>query len=188
MASVTGICNRALQRLGAARIADIADNTNKSARACNAAYEAVRDALLRKHPWSFAIKRAQLAADTSAPVYGYANAFPWPADALRILKDKDKPHLDWQFEGRRIVTNQSAPLEIRYIAQITDPNSMDVLFREALSCELADAICEEITGSAKKKQIVMQDSRELVNEAKATNAIERVSDPIPDDTWVTSRA
>src|SRR4030065_1230484 len=64
MASETGICNRALQIVGATRIGSLAD-TSKSARECTVAYEISRDALLRSHPWGFAIARAQLAADAT---------------------------------------------------------------------------------------------------------------------------
>ena len=186
MASVNGIANRALQRLGAARISDITDATNKSARACNAAYEPTRLMLLRQHPWSFSIKRAQLAASITAPPFDYVNYFPWPTDALRILPPTEYG-LDWQMEGRNIVTNFVAPLNVRYVADVVDPNAMDSLFREVLSAQIAYDICDEITQSNTKKQLMRDDRDLLIATAKNTNAIEKLSDEIPDDTWLTVR-
>lgn len=189
MASEVDICNRALQKLGAERIQSLAQD-HRNARACAAAYESVRDAELRAHPWSFSVKRAQLAADSDAPSFGRANAFQLPADCLRLLSPYPEDNLnslDWQIEGRAIYTDDDAPLEIRYVAQITDPNVMDVLFREALAAKLALELCEELTQSNTKKQLLKQDYKEAILEARRTNAIERVSAEPPEDTWITVR-
>jgi hypothetical protein len=190
MASEVGICNRALQRVGAARITSLADD-NKNARACNAAYESLRDAALRSHPWSFAISRAALAADVTAPVGDgdelRSYQYPWPTDALRILLPKDNS-VDWIVEGRYILSDWTAPLYIRYIAQITDPNTMDPLFREYLSAYIAQEICEELTQSNNKKLSAQQDMIAIVAEARRTNAIERLPASPPDGTWDTVRS
>lgn len=120
MASETGIANRALQRLGAARITALDDTSSTNSRACNVAYEPLRDALLRAHPWSFAIARASLAADSTAPAFGPAYQYAWPTTAMRILLPKDHT-LDWIVEGRFILSDWTAPLEVRYISKVEDP-------------------------------------------------------------------
>jgi hypothetical protein len=188
--SEVDISNRALQKLGATRIASLTDNS-KSARACAAAYESVRDALLRRHTWNFAIKRAQLAASTTAPAFGYTNAFPLPADCLRLLPPKNVSgciiETDWQIENGSILTNDGAPLNVRYINRVIDPNVYDVLFREALSCALALEMCEELTQSTSKKADIKTDMRDILNEAKRTNAIENNPAEAPDDPWIVAR-
>jgi hypothetical protein len=186
MASEVEISNRALQRLGAGRITSLEDGS-VSARACNNAYASLRDALLRTHPWSFAIARASLAADSEAPAFGPANAFSWPTTALRILLPKDE-FLDWEIEGRKILTNDTAPLEIRYINKITDPNTMDPLFREALACWMAHELCEELTQSNSKKDRLKEDLANILAEARRTNAIERPAVESPDGSWDYARA
>lgn len=189
MASDVEICNRALQRLGDSRIVLLTDDT-KRARACNAAYAVLRDRTLRAHPWNFAIVRASLPADAIAPVHGPINQFTLPADCLRLLQPdpwRNMIALDWQIEGRKITTNETAPLLVRYISRVTDPNLMDVLYREALACVIAFEICEEITQSNTKKESIRLDLRAIIAEAKLTNAIENNPADPPDDPWITAR-
>jgi hypothetical protein len=185
MASEVGICNRALQRLGAGRIAAL-DEGSITANECQVAYESIRDATLRLHPWSFAIARDQLAASATAPAFDFANQFPFPTDALRILRPIDSD-CDWTIEGRLILTDWAAPLQIRYIKQITDPNTMDPLFREALSCTLAYELCEVLTQSNTKKAGLWQDFKDIISRAKAANAIERGAQDIRETDWITAR-
>lgn len=189
MASEVGIANRALQKLGASRITSLAD-ASVSGRAANACYETLRDETLRKHPWNFAIARAALAADATAPSWGRANAFELPSDFLRLLPSYPEDNvntLDWQIEGRKIYTDESAPLYIRYIARITDPNTMDIQFRELLATRMAIEMCEEVTQSNTKKAALRDEVKEIIAEAKRTNAIENVSAATPEDTWLTAR-
>lgn len=189
MASKVEIANRALQLLGAKRIASFGEDS-RNARAVNAAYESIKLSELRKHPWNFAIKRASLAANSTAPAFTKTNAFPLPADFVRLLAQDPEDNLndlDWQIEGRQIITNDSAPLEIRYIYDVTDPNEMDALFREALSAKIAEALCEEITQSNSKIANAQLVYKDVIAEAKRGNAIERVSQKPPEDEWVTKR-
>lgn len=189
MASVVGICNRALQLLGATRISTI-DDDSKTARACKAAYEPVRDSEIRSHPWSFAIARAALAADAETPEWGRAYSFTQPSDCLAVLNpypESNSQSHDWEIEGRKILTNDAGPLYVRYLKKITDPNEMDALFREALAHKLADAICEELTQSNTKKASLENGYELIIRRAKKANAIERVSAQPPEDYWVDVR-
>lgn len=190
MASEVGICSRALQKLGARRISSLTEDSS-NARACNAAYEVLRDAELRAHPWSFATDRASLAADSSSPDFGRSNAFQLPSDCLRLLPPYPEDNLnshDWQIEGRKIYTDESAPLRIRYIKKVSDPNEMDPLFRELLATRIALELCEEVTQSNTKKDALKDDYRNGLNEARRANAIERVAQQPPEDEWITKRA
>jgi hypothetical protein len=190
LASEVEICNRALQKLGAKRITSLTQDS-ANARACNVAYAVVRDAELRAHPWNFSVKRAELAAESPAPTWGRANAFPLPSDFLRSLPpypEDNANDFDHQIEGRKILTNETSPLYIRYVYKVTDPNEMDSLFREALAAKLALELCEEITQSNTKKQILMEDYKMAIREARRTNAIENVAQDPPEDTWITARA
>lgn len=189
MASKVEICNRALQKLGAKRIVSL-DDDSVTARACNVAFEPVKLAELRDHSWNFAVKRVSLAANATAPEFGPQNSFPLPSDFVRLLPPDAQlslDELDWLIEGRNIFTNDSAPLQIRYVSDVTDPNIMDSLFREALSSRLALELCEQLTQSNTKKADIKAEYKENIGEARRTNAIEKPAVMPPDDSWITVR-
>jgi len=189
MASTVDICNRALQKLGASRIISLTQDS-VSARACNLAYESVRDAELRAHSWNFAVKRAQLAADATAPLYGYDNAFTLPSDCLRLLPNDHTEGVytaDWKVEGRKILTNEDAPLEIRYVARVTDTTQYDGLFVEALASRLAMEMCEELNQSNTKRQLAAEDYKQTMREARKINAFEQPPAEQATDSWITGR-
>lgn len=187
MASKVDIANRALQKLGAERIVSLSQDT-ENARACNLLFDSVRDSELRAHPWNFAIKRAQLAADATAPAFGYQAAYTLPTDCLRVLPtDENLNTHDWQIEGRKILTNDSAPLNVRYICRVDDPNQYDAMFIEALACAMAQELCEQLTQSNTKAQMIRQDYTTAIRMAKKLNAFENISAEMPTDTWITVR-
>jgi hypothetical protein len=144
MASVVDICNGALNQLGASTILSLTEDS-KNARLCNARYTQVRDSLFRSHPWNCLQKRVQLAADTTAPAWGFTSAYTLPTDCLRLLRilDYDSNH---KVEGRKILTNNSS-MKILYVARIEDPNEYDELLRETISAALAADIAYAVTSS-----------------------------------------
>lgn len=189
MASEVEICNRALQKLGAKRITALSDDS-PNARSCNAAYTVLRDAELRKHTWAFSITRAELAADSPAPTWGRANAFTLPTDFLKLADPYPEDNTnarDWLIEQGKIITDESDPLYIRYVARITDPNAMDTLFREALSCAMAFELCEEITQSNTKKEAMRASYTAIIREAKRANALDNVPVAAVEDDWLSVR-
>lgn len=187
MSSPVEICNRALQKLGAKRITSF-DQDSPNARSCAVAYEKLKKALLRKHPWVFASTRVALPADTQAPAFGYQYQYQLPADYLRLLpldRGYVSPEENYQIEGTKILTNDLAPLQIRYVRN-TDEN-FDPLFEEALASYIAMELCEEITQSNTKMQSALQSYKDAIAEAKRTNAIEQIAAEPPEDTWVSRR-
>lgn len=184
--SVTSICNRALQRLGAARILDITDDT-RNGRSCNACYDAVRRSELRKHYWRFSLKRVTLAPlNETDPLGEFNYIFQLPPDYLRVVKPRDS-FLDWQIEGGKLFTNQGNVLKLRYVADVTNPTLFDALFAESLAKQMANAMCEEITQSNTKQAQIMAEYKDLISEAKRINAFETIpADPQTDD-WLIAR-
>lgn len=192
MASKVEICNRALQLLGANSITSLEGNSTE-ARECSRAFDIVRDAELRAHPWNFARKRVSLAASSTTPAFEYANAFPVPSDFIRLkLENRSQVPVDWQIETHStgdvcIMTDDSAPLKIVYIAQITDTAKWDALFVEVFAARLAMDICEKITASAQKRQLAQNEYQWKLAEAKRVNAIERPAIIGDESPWVTAR-
>lgn len=189
MASEVSICNAALQKVGGNRITSLTDGS-VNARHCNARYTEVRDRELRRHVWGFAVTRVELAADTDGPAFGPTNYFTLPADFIRLAPQDPEvtsnDH-DWRVEGLKIATYDDAPLEVRYVKKVTDPNTMDSLFRDVLAQALALELVEIITQSNTKPEKLTREYRDLIAEARRVNAIEKVSEQPPEDTWVTVR-
>jgi len=75
------ICNQSLIALGQSTITTLSDE-NENARRCNALYETVRNDLLCKHPWNFAIKRATLVDMTTLAVD------LWVTDTAYVVDDE----------------------------------------------------------------------------------------------------
>lgn len=185
--SKVSIANGALQRLGARRIESLTQD-HANARTMNAAFDRVRDAELRRYDWSFAIKRASIAADGSGPTWGDWNRYGLPNDFIRLIRDDESGQAtDWKIEGLYILSDDASPLEIRYIARIDDPNYYDAAFIEALECKLALVTCEEVTQSTSKKAGIKDDYDTAIAEAKRTGAIEKPAQDFPEDEWLAAR-
>jgi len=197
--SEVDICNAALSKLGAEPILALTDNNNRG-RAVGGRYAFVRDAELRRHRWKFAIQRVSLAALAQAPDSDYERQFQLPNDFLRLLPGADIRSMPdasdfrtgqsalYQIEGRRILTDLSAPLAIRYTARVVDTATFDSAFSEALASRLAYECCKKITGNDNEKQSCLVDYRLALREAIQANALESAPEEQADDTWITARA
>lgn len=206
MASVVDVCNLALQKLGAKRISALTDQT-PSARACNLLYTSARQAELRKYDWNFAIQRVQLAADVPAPAWGRQNSFTLPSDYIKLTNDypedltEDATQAgitvaftatftglkDWVIEGKAIITNDESPLNVRYIADITDTTMWDSLFVKAVATCMAFEMCEELTQSNTKKESLAKEYEVIIEMAKKQSSIEVAPADPPPDTWIACR-
>ncbi|VVE74073.1 hypothetical protein PCA31118_04674 [Pandoraea captiosa] len=198
MASQTDICNRALTKVGAARITNINENS-KPARVMSALWDTVRKAELRRRFWKFAIVRTTLPALSEKPAWGYNTAFQLPADFLRLVQVndtfavpamtdyRDQDDSAYQIEGSQILTIFNAPLKIRYVQDVADPGKFDALFVEALASKLAYEACEEITQSLSKRQQAAEDYKQAMRDATLAGAIERAPQGFPDDSWMLIR-
>lgn len=186
MASKTQIANRALSKLGHPRVSNVDTTDTLSARTISEMWDSVRDAVLQAYPWNFAIKRASVPAESTAPVYGWDKQFLLPVDFLQLLDIQDSP--DYRVEGGKILTNALSPLKFRYIARIEDTAQFTPLFNEAFSARLAYEGAEKITQSNTKKDFLFNEYRLLLAQAQQSDAIEDpVIDP-EDDDWVRARA
>lgn len=185
--SKVAIANLALQKLGAKRIESLTQD-HPNARSINACFDLMRDKLLRMYDWSFAIKRDSIAATADVVEWGDWSAYTKPGDFIRLLLDDESGYAtDFKIEGDYILSANSAPLEIRYIARIEDPNKYDSAFIDALAALIAFQTCEEITGSTSKQDRARADMKDAVDEARRTGAIEKPAQEFPEDPWVEAR-
>lgn len=198
MASQVQIANRALSKIGDARILALTDDSER-ARLISSLWDVVRDAELRARTWNFSVKRASLAALVSSPEFGFDYEYQLPTDCLRVLMVgeyypgpsmtdyRSFPEQAWQIEGRKILTDLSAPLYIRYVAAISDTGSWDALFSETFACRLAVEVAERLTQSGQKRELAWREYEDSLRTALRADAIENPPEPLPDDSWLLSR-
>lgn len=135
-ASVVSICNKGLGWVGGNRILTLDDGTTE-ANLCKDNYDSIRDALLEDFDWSFAIDREKFPAASEAPDFGFSKKFPIPHYALRVIEvTSGGKDIDYRVEANHILADEDA-IEVVFIRQITDPNKLSPLFREALAARLA---------------------------------------------------
>ena len=195
---MTDIGNRCLQKLGSQAITSI-DQDVKRARSIKLAYPLVRDAEIRRRRWRFAVMRANIPASTLTPAFTWRYSFPLPTGCLRVLQVglfwpgadisdyRNDTVADYVIEGTSVLTDMGAPLPIRYLGQVTDTTIFDSCFVEALASRLAYELCETITQSDSKRQLAMSDYNIAIKEAVTANALEKVTEFIADNSWITSR-
>ncbi len=191
--SVVSICNTALDLLGGDLIASLADDS-KAARFCARNYERVRDAVLRAYPWNCAMARASLAALAQAPAWGYGRQYalpegPDPAYCLRALAINGEVDfgLTYKIEGRRILTDEDAPLEILYIARVEDPSLYDALLTDAIAARLALDAAYPLSGSVSLAQAMGNAYAEKLAEARQVDSQEGTPDALIAGDWLESR-
>lgn len=150
-------------------------------------YPAVRDAVLRRHPWNFAIARAALAEMSERPAFGWRRQYQLPDDCLRVLPPNDcgsfmGGDIPYQVEGRRILSDARAPLRIRYVRRVEEVGLFDPLFTQLLAAELAVRAANWITGKQSYSERLGQMVRELNAQAVLLDGLEGTpQQPLDDD-------
>ena len=186
MATEVSICSNALRKLGDDPITSLTDDTER-ARLCNAFYEPTRDAVLRAHPWNFAIERQALSKLVSTPIFDYAYEFTLPTSpyCLRVLKMEYEDYI-FKIEGRKLLSDQG-DAKILYIAQITDPAKFDPMFTELLTARLTAELAYAITGSntLTKQMWEIYDSK--ISEARSIDGLEGFIDGLVSDEFTSFR-
>ena len=153
--SIVDICNLALSHLGdEAEVTAITppDGTIQAAH-CGRFYPIARDLLLEAHPWTFAVKRAEVAEVTNPSPEDWAYAYALPNHCLRPLSclypgqpaahlgDSDtgsQPYLvEAAEEGGAVLYTNVPAATLRYIARVTDTTKFSPGFVVALARLLA---------------------------------------------------
>jgi hypothetical protein len=179
----TSISNSALIKIGAQRINNL-DESNKRAQLCKEQFPKIKVALLRSHPWNFAIKRVELSMDTTAPVFEYTNQYTLPSDCLRVLRLEDE-NIVFKVEGTKLLTNSDV-LKMEYIADVATGN-FDPMFAETFAFKLALDIAYALTNSSSLQVRLKNDYDEFRRDSRSADAQEGTPLPVTNDEWVESR-
>lgn len=186
------VANLALEMLGEDPIESETQNS-PGAKAIARVKNLARKAELRRYTWNFSVRRASLAAETSQTTWGELNKFVLPTGFVRlILDDETDDLLDWRIESddkeaTYIVTTDEAPLNIKYVHDVTTPALWDALFDIAYACSMARFMAIKTTGSAQRLAQVMTAYEEAINEAMRVGSLEKIPDDPPEGTYLQAR-
>lgn len=184
------IANRALQKLGVARItsAELSGEDTEAARTINEMRLMVRDAVLRAHPWNFAIRRIGLAALSEAPLWGFLYQYELPVDYLRMLEVRYCTNgVEYRIENGKVLTDLAPPIYIRYVSRADDPATWDPLFQEALACRLAWESAPRLNPDTGLRQKIWLEYQEALDTAKEVDGKDEGPEDLPEDDWILVR-
>ncbi len=185
--SAVEICNRALNATGQGAITALDEGTTR-ADLCNRLYADLRDELLQDHPWNFAQKRIALAADVATPAYEWDLQYNFPADALRVLAvNEDYQRVRWVSENRKILTNDTAPIYVRYLSNNVTENNFPPKFVAALVLRLAIDLAMPMTESAARREALFKEYQVAIRAARGADARESGPAFYTNDTLIDAR-
>jgi hypothetical protein len=188
MATGVSICSNALLMLGSQTINDFEDQQNLDrAKLCANLYPTVRDDMLRSHPWNCCIRRAVLAPDAVAPLFGYSHAFELPADFSRVLEVGSRGcQIDYLVEGRTIQANTTV-LELRYVFRNEVENTWDAHLVKLVTLAMAAAMAYPVTQSAAMQQTMEQKLETSLRRARAVDGQEDPPQTLGDERLLAAR-
>lgn len=188
MATGVSICSNALLMLGSQTINDFEDQENLDrAKLCANLYPTVRDDLLRSHPWNCCIKRAVLAPDAVAPLFGYDHSFELPADFSRVLEvGSSGQQIDYLVEGRSIQANTTV-LELRYVFRNEVENTWDAHLVALATQAMCAALAYPVTQSTAKQAGEEQKLELMLRRARAVDGQEDPPQTLGDERLLAAR-
>ena len=206
MTSTVDICNLALTRLGHKMITSLVENT-KASELCTLHYPMTRDAVLRAHPWNFAISRATLALSSTIPNHEFAYRHALPSDCLKVIRTNWEADgsagaavygfpgimggtwdiMEYRLEGRFIASNETT-VKIEYVARIEDPTQFDTLFTDMLAQRLAAELSMSLTDNQAATKTMWDIYSAKLTEARLMDAQEGTPRDVVDvSPWLTAR-
>ena len=188
------IANSALIKIGEDTISSL-DDPIKAARRCKRQYPLKRDQLLEDYNWTFAIARASLAPDGTAPAFGFEARFLLPHDSLRFLGLFDENQAVHQYtatkvahkiEGRYLLLSDTVA-NIFYIQKVTNPHQFSPQFTEALATLLAIDLAYDLTSGTKRVAQLENQFNGMIRRARFVQAIQGLPETIVSSEWLDAR-
>lgn len=181
MASKIDIVSSALQKLGHSPVSSL-DEDDPTVMA-SAAYDVIYPALLVRHRWRFAVKKALLARLTSAPLNEWTYAFQVPTDCL--LPIGVYPKAAYEIYGDRLYAHQDT-LELDYIftANIGD---VPAYFQRVLEYAVAADVAEGMTSNTSLVQAMSDRAERELSVAMGIDSQSRPNTAIRSNPFMEAR-
>jgi hypothetical protein len=127
------------------------------------------------------------------------NAFALPAAFLALAPQNPKAGLsvvggpidpgynDWLIERGYLISSETGPIVLRFVADVTDVRKMHSMFCEGLAARIGFEVCEILTQSTAKLGAISKIYDRWISEAGTVDAIEQGYTDTPEDDLVTVR-
>jgi hypothetical protein len=128
------------------------------------------------------------------------SVYPLPSNFLRLAPQDPKQgsvsylgapsgnqYLDWILDGPFLITRNTAPIVLRFVADITNVRDMDDMFCEGLGCRIGYEVAPKLTQSIAKRNDIAQAYKTFMGEARLVNGIEEGPTEPPEDDYITCR-
>jgi hypothetical protein len=152
--SALKVCSDALLLLGARPISSFNEGTDSS-NLCDRLYPDIKRSTLMAYPWSFSMKKVQLARTINTPVNQYKYEYQLPSDILGTIRNVynsgavgANSYTDWKIQGDKILTNEESVF-IDYQFAVTE-NLMPSYFIQLLKYMMAWHLSGPITDQESK--------------------------------------
>lgn len=160
--SKTQIANQALLACGQQRITDADTDTANRAQVFRDIYDHTKRELLERHRWNFATKQAQLAL-TTAPLFGWKNAFQLPSDFIRLL-GLERSDVKYDIQQDTLLTDEG-DVKINYVFDASE-SDMTAMFQQVLSDTVAHRLAMALRADKELVRQRYQIAEESLKEAR----------------------
>jgi hypothetical protein len=185
----------ALQHIGDRYdIADLSEESTEAEQA-NLMFADTRDALLRQHPWAFAMSFATPATLEGTVPNNWAYMYTYMTDAVRVLGVVDpldagtkiRFEVARNLSDKKVILTNAADAQFKYTARITNTGEFDPEFTLAFSYSLAAKMAMALTGDRSIMGDLEQLAQRTVNSAWETDSNEGIEEDKPDADWISAR-
>lgn len=186
MATDVSICSNALLMLGAQPINDLSENSDRARLASNL-FPAVRNYVLRRHPWNCAVKRVVLAPDTDVPAFDWSYQYTLPADYLRTLSVGESGlEIEFAIESGKLLCEDN-PALLRYIWRNETPGTWDDMLVWAMTVSMKAVMAYPITQSTSLEQLVEDALKDVLKQSRAVDGQDGTPETLGDTPLMNAR-
>ena len=162
------ICSDALLLIGAKAISSFNDGTDESS-VCDRLYPDIRDSTLSMYPWSFSMKKVQLAQLITTPTTVWRYEYQLPGDKLsnpRAVYNSANPgspvQKDWEIQGDKLLTNlTSVFIDYQFsVPEYAMPQYFVQLMKYMVAWHIAETITEQQDKATKWQRVATGDISE----------------------------
>ena len=162
------ICSDALLLIGAKAISSFNDGTDESS-VCDRLYPDIRDSTLVMYPWSFGMKKVQLAQLITTPTSVWRYEYQLPGDKLanpravyNSANTGSPVQKDWEIQGDKLLTNlTSVFIDYQFsVPEYAMPQYFVQLMKYMVAWHIAETITEQQDKSAKWQRVATGDISE----------------------------